>query len=342
MNQEGNDPLIGIYRGDELETVHCGSVAVVNAAGETLYTAGDPGQRVFLRSGAKPFQVLPLIESGAAERFGFSEREIAVMVGSHGGEPMHIEVVASILEKAGISPDRLQCGIHPPFHRESARKLIREDRPADILMNNCSGKHAGMLALARHLDEDLDRYTEIGHRVQELCREAVATICAIPEEDLVVARDGCSVPTFSLPLTASARGYARLREPNGVSGSRAAALRRVADAMTRHPELVGGSDRVSTGLMQAFADSLIAKDGAEGFFGVAVPGNPGGIGIALKMADGDSGTSRAAAVLEVLRQIAAVSAEPWQAAWDRWVPGVTTLRGETVGRVASIFTLKRP
>src|SRR6185503_2646045 len=185
------------------------------------------------------------------ERFRLTDAEIAVMIGSHGGEPMHVEAVGSILEKIGLPESALQCGAHAPFHRPSAQFLREAGRRPSALHNNCSGKHAGMLALARLLEAPVERYLEESHPVQRRIREVIATLSGTPLESIPTAVDGCSAPTFALSLAAAATLYARLVEPQGLPADLAAAATRAVAAMRRHPEMVAGTDRLCTDLMRA-------------------------------------------------------------------------------------------
>lgn len=343
MNVNGHVPLVVVRRGESVDTLHIGSIAVVDADGRVLGAAGNVRQPVFIRSGAKPFQALPVVEAGAADRFGFTPRELAIMTGSHGGEPIHQEVVGAILARAGLDAGRLRCGTHPPFHKETGEDLVRTGQTPTVLHNNCSGKHAGMLALASHLEADLETYPEPEHPVQQLCLEALAGCCDTPPQEIFVARDGCGVPTYTLPLWKAAHGYARLIDPRGLPDRRAAALRRIATAMLEHPLMVGGTGRLCTDLMQEFRSRLLVKIGAHGFIaaGFRRGGAGVGIGVAIKMADGNSGPIRAAAILEALQQSGEFEAGRLTPVRRRHVPDIRTLLSQPAGHVEPVFRLQK-
>ncbi|MFQ5876271.1 MAG: asparaginase [Acidobacteriota bacterium] len=334
----GYVPLVAVLRGGHVESVHHGAIAVVDDAGRTVASAGDPGARTFLRSAAKPAQVLPLIGSGAADLFGLTEPEIAVIIGSHGGEAMHLAAVRSILSKIGLDERALQCGAHPPLHPPAARELLdRGERPLPI-HNNCSGKHAGMLALAVHLGAPLDTYLDPGHPVQVRIREVVASLAGLPAASVDLAVDGCSAPTFHMPIRNAALLYARLVSTEAAGRWRAAAGR-VATAMRRHPEMVAGTDRLCTALMRAAGHDLIAKIGAEGFYGLACRRGGTGMGIAIKIADGDGVRARHSAALETLRGLGILDERERVELLDRFVGPLRNRRGLPVGRVETVFRL---
>ncbi|SRR5712692_4293909 len=357
MQDPGYVPLVEVWRGDTVESVHFGAIAVVDAAGRTIGAAGDPETVTFLRSAAKPAQVLPLLESGAAERFGFTDEEVAVMIGSHGGEPFHVKTVRSILSKIGLDEGALQCGAHAPSYRPAAQDLRRRGRVPTAIHNNCSGKHAGMLALAVHLGAPVATYLEASHPVQRRIRATVEALAGLEPGGTRTATDGCSAPNFAMPLGRAARMFARLvASARTASGPRAAsvertaadaapaddlvaAARRAVEAMRRHPEMIAGTDRLCTTLMQTIGHALIAKIGAEGFYGLGYEHEGTGIGIALKIADGDGQRARFSAALETLRQLGLLDQEAAAALRSRFVGDIRNHRGLTVGRVETVFHL---
>ena len=336
----GERPLVEVRRGDLVESVHAGGIAVAAASGRVLLAHGDPSGVAFLRSAAKPAQVLPLIAAGGVERFRLTEAEIAVMIGSHGGEPMHVEAVRSILEKLGLPDSALQCGAHAPFHRPSAQFLREAGRRPTALHNNCSGKHAGMLALSLLLGAPHERYLEESHPAQERIRRAVGALAGVAPEGIPTAIDGCSAPTFALPLASAATLYARLLEPAGLPPDLAAAAGRAVDAMRRHPEMVAGTDRLCTDLMRAGSGGLIAKIGAEGFYGFGWSHEGAGRGAALKIADGDGDRARPAAALALLRAQGVLPPAAAEALADRHAPPLRNHRGLLVGRLNVVMDLR--
>jgi len=329
-----------VRRGGRLESVHHGAVVVADARGRVVQAHGDPGEVTFLRSSAKPVQVLPLIASGAAERAGFTDAQIAVMIGSHGGEPMHVEAVRSILARIGVSEEALQCGAHPPFYRPAARALREAGASPTALHNNCSGKHAGMLALAKSLGAPLDTYLDPGHPAQLKIRDAMVSLSGLPPDAIPIAVDGCSAPTYAIPLSAAAGVYARLMEPEALPGPLKAACRRAVGAMRAHPEMVAGTDRICTVLMREGACDLVAKIGAEGFYGLGFRREGRGFGIALKVADGNDERARPVAVIECLRRLAILSDPGAEALAARFVGPLRNHRGTVVGEVVPVLNLQ--
>jgi L-asparaginase II len=335
----GYVPLVEVWRGDVVESLHHGAIVVADDAGRRLAAVGAPDTVTFLRSSAKPVQILPLLQSGAAERFGFTDEEIAVMAGSHGGEPFHLAAVRSVLARIGVGEDALQCGAHAPYHRPSARALRAAGTTPTAIHNNCSGKHAGMLALAVALGADIRTYLEPDHPVQKRIRRAILDLSGAPPAALRTAVDGCSAPTFALPLSGAARLYARLLAPERAPAGLGAAIRRATGAMRRHPEMVAGTGRLCTRLMRLAGDGLIAKIGAEGVYGLGFARHGRGIGIILKIADGDGERARPLAAIETLRQLQVIDANQATELRAEFVPDQLNRRGIKVGKVAPIFDL---
>ena len=318
-----DEPMVAVWRGDLVESVHRGRLAVCDARGERLGSLGDPEGYVYVRSSAKPFQALPLVLSGAADAFGLVDEEISVASASHNAEPRHVAAARSILRKANVSEDDLQNGAHPPMHAPSAARLVRSGESPRAIHGNCSGKHAGMLAVCVHAGWNPAGYRDPGGPLQELVRDTVAKVCGVAPEDIRFAGDGCGVPVFAMPLENLALGFARLAAgghedfPNDLN----AAMRRVRDAMRDHPYMVAGTGRFDTTLMEA--TDLVAKSGAEGVFAC---GSPAGWGLALKASDG-AGRAVAPAALDALAR-RGVEVPPEMARFP-----VNDLRGETVGEI---------
>jgi L-asparaginase II len=307
-------PLFEVLRGQVVESLHFGSVAVADARGKLMAWAGDPYGTTYMRSSAKPFQALPLVLTGAMDAHGLDLEELAIICASHSGTDDQVRVVRSIQKKAGLREDDLQCGAAFPSH-EATRQRMRLDGAAPAPnRHNCSGKHSGMLTLARHLDAPLTGYLGEGHPVQELILEAMARMTGMHAMDIQVGVDGCSAPNFALPLISAATAYARLADPEALDEQIGGACHRVSRAMREHPHMVGGPARFDTELMTAAGDRLIAKGGAEGFQGIGIfPGGsslaPGGLGVAIKISDGDPRKRSGAPVtLSALEQIGGVSA----------------------------------
>lgn len=298
--------LVEVTRGGIVESRHHGALAVVTADGRIVASVGDPDWVTFLRSAAKPFQALTVVESGAADHFGLSERELAVICGSHAAEPQHLEAVRSILSKIGLQEDALRCGAHMPISEETVRALLCTGQSPQPIHNNCSGKHSGMLALCRYWGADVATYLKVDHPVQVANRRVVAEMAGLRPEELIIGVDGCSVPTFALPLRAAARAYARLCDPRDLPPARQAACRRVVAAMQAYPEMVGASrGSFDSDLMRAVGARLVSKGGAEGFQGVGIlptTGRPA-LGLALKVEDGVGDRARGLATVEALWQL---------------------------------------
>ena len=340
------EPLVEVTRGAITESRHRGHVVAVEPDGRIVAHLGAPETVTFLRSSAKPHQAIPLITSGAADRFGFSEKEIALACASHSGEPMHTEVVASMLKKIGLRPEALKCGTHEPFSPEETKKLREGGEAPNVLQNNCSGKHAGMLALAIHLGAPTENYYEASHPVQLAIGIIVSQFSDIAIEDISVGIDGCGVPVFGVTVKAMALMYARLvSPPNDLDEQTKAACGRIVSAMTTYPELIGGStDRLDTEMMRAAKGRLISKVGAEGVYTVGVlPCDdwPRGFGLALKIEDGDDHRARPTVVIESLRQLGVLVDESLEAVARYAFFPVLNRRGDVVGEVTPEFQLQR-
>ncbi|MCG2768933.1 MAG: asparaginase [Anaerolineae bacterium] len=336
------ETLVEATRGELVESRHRGIIALVDAEGKLKSSVGDVEQYVFMRSSAKPLQLIPLIESGAADHFRFTDRELAVMMASHSGEPFHVEAVGSILAKIGLHEGALRCGIHWPMNKEAARKLRRSGQEPTAIHNNCSGKHAGMLALAVHGEHTLDNYTSPDHPVQIQIRAAIADFAGLTPEQIKIGKDGCGVPVFGLPLWRAAYAYARLVDPAAWPAGRREDCRRVVEAMQRHPEMVAGSGRFNTDLMHVGGSRLVAKGGAEGYYAVGVLPTDlhPGLGLALKIEDGDlQGRASGPVVLSCLQQIRVLQEDDMSRLGSHWSRSIYNHRGEVVGELQTTFVL---
>ncbi len=281
----GTDPvLVEVMRGDSVESVHRGSIAIADSGGRLLLTVGDVRRPVFPRSAVKAMQALPLVESGAAAAFGLGEAELAVACGSHSGDAVHLAAVGSILDRAGLKERDLACGAHWPMSEPASRELTRSGKTPGAIHNNCSGKHAGMLATAVHLGLDTKGYEQADHPVQKAIARAMSELCGFDLERAEKGVDGCSVPTLGFPLVALATGFARLASGQGLTGDRKAAAQRLVEACFTEPVLVAGEGRFDTLVMRELAPKVFVKGGAEGVHCAALPDL--GLGIAVKMDDG--------------------------------------------------------
>jgi L-asparaginase II len=326
-----------LRRGGIVESEHRFHGVVTDAGGTILARFGDAGRHVFLRSAAKPFQAIPLVADGAADRFQLSSRELAVTCGSHGGEAGHVETVGLLLDRGGLSVSDLACGTHPPMHGPSARKMQESGTAPGRIHNNCSGKHAGMLLLARHHGWPIEGYHQAGHPVQERMAREVAHWMGLAEDAMGRGVDGCGVVCFTAPLSSLARGFAALLEAGqgaqdgrSKATDRERAARRVVAAMMEHPFQVAGSGRLCSALMEAGERRLVAKVGAEGVYGAAFVGPRGPVGVAMKVEDG-ARRAVEAGLVDVLRQLGALEGmqEEGMKALDPWLhPVVANTRGE--------------
>lgn len=280
-----NPVVVRVLRGGEVESVHRGAWCLVDVEGALLAGAGDVEHPYYVRSSVKALQALPLLESGAAERFGFGDRELALAIASHGGEPCHTEVAAAALARLGLGPEHLRCGAHPPFEARARAALAARGEAPSALHNNCSGKHAGFLALALHLGDPPERYLDPDSRAQARVRATLAELAGVPRLTLVPALDGCSAPTYRLPLRALATAFARLSNPDGLGRERRAAAERLTRVAAAYPVLVGGSRQfLDTDVLQACGGRLFPKIGAEAVHALGVVG--GGRALAVKIDDG--------------------------------------------------------
>jgi L-asparaginase II len=308
-------PLVELTRGPLVESIHFGVLAVVDTRGRLVASLGNPDFVANLRSSAKPFQSLPLIEQDGAEAFHLTPKEIALTCASHSGTDEHVNVLRGMHEKIGISEGHLQCGVHYPGHEPTTRAMhIRGEEPTPY-RHNCSGKHTGMLAQSILAHQPIETYLNTGGQVQKTILCTFAEVLDLSPEDVLIGIDGCSAPTFAAPLRSAALAFARLADPTGLGEKRAEALRRIARAMMANPDMVGGPETFDTTLMEVGTGKIVTKSGAEGYQGIGLlpgalgPGSPA-LGIAYKVIDGDqSGRARPLIGASVLQQLGALSEE---------------------------------
>ena len=373
-------PLVEVTRGYEVESEHTGAIAVVDSSGHLVASIGQPTQATYVRSCAKPFQALAFVCSGAADAFGATEEELAIVCASHSGEPEHIALVESLMRKTGVRPGDLLCGIHPPFDKRSRDRLSDAGAEATAIHNNCSGKHVGMLATAKYLDLPTEDYTDPEHGVQLAILGILASLSGLEPDEIGISVDGCSAPVFYLPLRSFSLALARLAEQGEGSDawlrrpvidddqgldpeefqeepedelvelgddfpvSIQDGLTRVWQAMIRHPFLIAGSSaRICTDIMRVAQQSgvpLVAKSGAEGTYAVAAFQDGIGLGMTIKIADGGQ-RARDAAVVESLLQLGILPDGARGPLAGYHRQLVQTHGGEAVGEVRSTFRLSR-
>jgi L-asparaginase II len=323
-----NPILVETVRGAMVESRHRGAVAVVDADGATLLALGDVARPVFPRSAVKPLQALPLVESGAADRYGFGDEELALACASHGGEPAHIEVARRMLARAGLDGAALECGAHWPLYQPATQALARSGGAPSALHNNCSGKHAGFVCAACATGVDHRGYVAAEHAVQREVRAAIESLTGAGLGPDVCGIDGCSIPTWAVPLDGLAHAFARFGTGRGLAPERAKAAARIRAACAAQPFYVAGTGRFCTEIMKRFGARVLAKTGAEGVYCGALPEQ--GIGIALKC---DDGATRAAEVTmaAIIARFLPVSDDE-RAALDRFVrPMLRNWNGIEVG-----------
>lgn len=352
--------LVEVLRGDCIESFHHGSVAVCDSTGALLAFAGDPGLSTHVRSAAKPFQALPLLLAGGVERFSLTDEEVALTAASHLGEPFHVAAGARLLEKGGFTAADLHCGAHWPFHPEAARRLRESGGEPSALHNNCAGKHAGMLLACRLRGWDPGGYWRAESPLQAEVLGHFGHYLGLPPASIPTGVDGCSLPTFHVPLRAMAAGYARLLEEDAagwpLTAEERSARDRVTRAMRSKPEYVRGSGALTTNLMRLFGGRLLGKEGAEAYYAMALPpgesarvrvslrlpeGPPRAVGIALKIADGQD-RARDPVILEVLDELGVLPRDLPEEVRSLRRPAVRNVRGDVVGEIRPAFRLRTP
>lgn len=324
---------VEVTRGELVESVHRVAACAVDATGALLYSAGEIDVPVYLRSAAKPFIAAAAVEAGVANVFGLEPHEIAVMAASHSGQPMHVRAVQSILRKIGMDASALQCGAHLPYDEASAEALRRAGERPTALHNNCSGKHAGILALCKVIGADPSTYL----RAQNPAQRRILELCArLSDDDAAtwpIGTDGCGIPVYATSLRKAARSFARLASMTDMRASEAEALRVVRDAMVACPEYVAGTGQLDTELMIAGAGTIVAKAGAEGVHGVAAIAQ--GYGYVSKVLDGNS-RARGPTTIAVLRRLGVLddAKAARLARFER--PAVYNRAGYAVGEIRAV------
>ena len=350
--------LASVYRGAYLESFHSGSIVVVDALGRLLAFAGDPAMRTCVRSSAKPFQAMPLLEYGGIDDYELTGEEIALTCASHGGEPLHVATAAALLRKGEFDEEDLLCGAHLPYDDKAAAELRASGEPPSPLHNNCSGKHAGMLLATQAMDLPSARYIDADHPLQATMRSTLADFAGLDVDEIPIAVDGCGVSAFFLTLHRAAFAYARLiasSEGAGAPGALdryAASASSVVEAMTTFPHYVGGNWTMTTPLMQAFGGELLAKEGGEGFYAIGITpslaatltsrlklADDTALGVALKINDGSMTRGRNPVILRTLEILGIdVASVPGLQRYRDWP--LRNVAGNVVGEVRAEFDLE--
>lgn len=341
------------YRGPAVENRHQAHVAVVDAQGRLIYAFGDPRRLTLPRSAVKPAQALAVLETGALERFGFDEADLALMCASHSSEERHVTRARAMLAKANVSEAEMRCGGHPAISDAVQREWIRRDFTPTPVCSNCSGKHAGMLAAALAMGQRTKDYERADHPLQQHVKRTLAELVDLDDAQIAWGIDGCNLPTPSFPLERLARLFVKLADAvdqpplSERATPRQMALARIYRAMTAHPELVAGEGRFCTTLMNAFGGNVVGKVGAEGSYGLGVragahgaAGVDGPIGVAAKIEDGN-GAVLTAVVTELLHQLG-IGTPSQRAQLDRFrAPAINNTVGLEVGRMEVDIPLAR-
>jgi len=326
--------FVDVLRGGELESRHQIHGVAISATGDILAEIGDPNFSTYFRSSAKPFQALEVVRTGAADEFGLTEKELAVICSSHSGEDFHIETVRGILKKIGLTEESLQCGFHPPIHKTAREAFFREHRQPSPVYNNCSGKHSGMLAVCRLKGWSLETYMSPEHPLQREILGIISDYSELPAREIHLGVDGCGVPVFYLPLKKMARMYAKFFSETDLANQR------ISKAMTKHPEMVGGTGRFDTDFMRVMGGSVVSKGGSEGLECSALRQGASMLGFAVKAEDGNERASWPA-LLEFCRQLGMIEEEKLERLSDFWHPPVKNVAGKIVGEIRPNLEINR-
>jgi L-asparaginase II len=334
--------LLKIYRGNLVENIYRGDIAIVNTRGKITFSAGDSEKITYWRSAAKPIQVMPVILSGAADKYKLTDKEIAIMSASHNGEEKHIKLVYKILDKIGLDEKALLCGIHMPFHKPTAKYLHENKIKISPVYNPCSGKHVAQLTLCQYYGWRIDDYYRLEHPVQQMIIDVIAAITEYPKEKIYLGIDGCGVPVFGLPVKNMSFAYTRIVNSELLPSEYQQAAKRIVTSMIKYPDIVGGTDRFDTDLIRISEGNLLAKSGADGVFCIGVRNNNNnkGIGITIKMESGNM-IFLPMVVIQVLSQLKILSKEKLNQL-EKYCPlWVKNYRNEKVGSFISDFKLMK-
>lgn len=324
-------------RGDFTDLTYKGHVVIADSQGRILYYHGNPFRLTFARSSTKPFQALVALESGSLDHYGLTDKELAIMCGSHGGTREHTDTLRGLLLKGGLGPQDLQCGAHPPLMKKARTQLAQAQQEPSALHNNCSGKHAAMLLTAAFLGEDLGSYTQPSHPHQQRILELLGEFTAMDPELFALAMDGCGVPVQGAPLYKWAQAFARLDSPEGFTEKRKSYIGRITRAMEKYPQMVSGEGRLCTDLLIHLKDKVIPKGGANAFYALAIKNH--GLGLAIKIESGE-GHLLPSIVLESLLQIGIISPEEKKPFKNYLDQKIINHQGEVVGETLIDFKLK--
>jgi len=329
-SEKCNPVLVEVIRKDEVESIHRGSALVVDATGKRLFSIGDVDRHIYPRSALKFFQAIPLVESGAADQYELTEREIALSCASHNAEKIHTETVISWLQRLGLGCDDLECGPTLPLSPGAAHALIAAGESPTRVHQNCSGKHSGMLTMCKHLGAETRGYSEYRHPSQAAWMKTMGEIMQIDIFSLPWERDGCGLPALYMPMARLAFGFARYADMKGIETPRARAMARILQAIIKYPEMIAGSKRCCTAVIDKTGGKVIVKTGAEGVFGGCIPER--GIGFALKVDDGATRASEVA-MGALLKKLGLLDQKTAQALTPWFEPAIINSQGKVTGKV---------
>ena len=327
--------LLHYTRAGKVENIHRGDIVAVDIKGEIVDFVGDAHKKMFWRSAAKPFQALPFVEKGGLEKYGITQKELALLVSSHSGEPMHVDLVKSVLGKIQLDVSVLDCGSSRPMSGKAAKVLTENKQKPEAVHNACSGKHSGMLALCQMLGIPIEGYTKPDHEVQKQMHQSVAYSAKISPDELEIGIDGCGVPVFYLPLYHMSLAYARLAKPEaGDWGRYETAARTIRDAMIAYPEIVAGTGRIDTAVANITKGRIIAKIGAEAVYCLASVTD--GVGVTFKIEDG-SYSAINPTVIGVLKRLDLISKSEYEQFIEKFPPILKNHRGDVIGTIETMF-----
>ncbi|MFS1513302.1 asparaginase [Chengkuizengella sp. SCS-71B] len=330
--------IIHVKRGSLIESQHNGYIVVADSNGQIQYHLGDPEYKTFARSSAKILQAIPIIEEMIKNDLHLSDEEIAVICSSHNGEAEHVKKVQSILAKLNLNPSHLLCGEQLPLHKETRERLLRNNFKFTTLHNTCSGKHAGMLILAKLLNSPIENYLSIDHPVQQAMLNTIVEMSGAKMNEVDIAKDGCGVPVFGLTTHQIAKAFAKIGSSSSISENRSQACKKIIQAISSHPFYIAGTDRFDTQLIHVTQGRIIGKMGNEGVFALTIPSE--GLGIAIKVKDGAERASYPT-VVETLSQLNLISTQEQKQLESFHYPIIKNRRNETVGRLEPAFKLLR-
>jgi len=346
MNNYYCEAMVEVTRGALLESIHFGALSIVESTGNVLGSIGDLNEVLYLRSSSKPFQTIPMVEMGGVEKYGLTEKELAITCASHHGTDDHVATLKSMHRKLGVSVDDLQCGVHPPVDKETYAAMFLRGEEPNAYRHNCSGKHTGMLTQLLLQNLDFENYVNLEHPLQKKIIQTFAEMVDMPVDEVVIGIDGCSVPVFGVPLWKAAYGYSRLCDPKDLDEKRQAACKKITTAITHFPTMISGPHNgLDTALMKAAAGKIISKGGADGYQAIGIlpdaryQGSPG-VGITFKITDGDAaGRARGVVSVEVLKMLGIFDEAAIEQVADYGARSIYNVRNFEVGQIKPCFTL---